>query len=267
MKAPRGFTLIELLMVIVITGIIAGVLTVFLGPAINSYIDTRRRSDLTDLADTALRSIAQELRSAVPNSVISHTASCFQFAPTLTGGRYRIAPEIGATGSMPLETTTPTTGFDVLSPLSPAPAIGDWVVVNNQNTSDVYTGTNRSAITSTPAISPPYGLHRILINSHQFPVGYDGGRFVVVANATQSVFYHVVGSTLYRTVGTFASGSSTCNLTTGSALATDVSSAVFVYTPNQGATQQSGFVWMRIELSRSGESAALAYGIHVSNAP
>ncbi|MFD2452583.1 hypothetical protein [Ideonella paludis] len=41
----------------------------------------------------------------------------------------------------------------------------------------------------------------------------------------------------------------------------------FVYDPNQGATQQSGFVWMEIEVARAGEKANLSMGAHVSNVP
>ena len=53
----------------------------------------------------------------------------------------------------------------------------------------------------------------------------------------------------------------------GAVVASDVANCEFVYNPNQGATQQSGFVWMRIELSEANESVALAYGVHVDNVP
>ena len=50
-------------------------------------------------------------------------------------------------------------------------------------------------------------------------------------------------------------------------LATRVKSCRFVYDPNQGATQQSGFVWMQLELARAGETAHMAVGAHVANGP
>lgn len=267
MRANRGFTLIELLVVVMIAGIIAGTLTIFLRPAIDSYLDTRRRSELTDMADTALRRIGQEVRSAVPNSVIAHSTTCFQFVPTIAGGRYRMAADTVTAGSLPLDPSTNTTQFDVLSPLAVTPANGDWVVINNQNGGDVYANLNRGAISNVTTPAATSGLHRITIASTQFPTGYDGGRFVIVPNASQSVFYNLVGTTLYRTVGTFASGNATCALSSGDTLATNVQNATFIYNPNKGATQQSGFIWMRIELARDGEAAALAYGVHVSNVP
>jgi len=277
----RGFSLIELVMVIMITGILAGAVTVFLKPAIDSYFDTRRRADMTDMADTAMRRMSQDIRRAVANSVQSVSPSCFQLVPTNAGGRFRMAPDTlndtpaplpctpSATCSAPLDVTQPVTEFDVLTPMATVPAVNDWVVINNQNAGDVYAGANRAQISAIAAASRSSdGLFRISIGSTQFASDYDGGRFVVVPNAEQTVFYSCVGNTLYRTSAAFnASQAATCAATTGAIVATDVASCTFVYDPNQGATQQSGFVWMRLELSRDGESVALVHGSHVDNVP
>lgn len=270
-KTMRGFTLVELIMVIVITGIIAATLTIFLKPVIDSYFDTRRRADLTDIADTALRRMAKDIRSAVPNSIRSVSSACFQLVPTIAGGRYRMAPDTVTPGSAYIDTSVATSTFDVLSPLSQIPANNDWVVIDNQNSGDVYAGSNRAQVSTVT--TPTTGLHRITLTlATQFPVGYDGGRFVVVPNAEPTVFYSCVGSTppltLYRTVAAFgANQATTCAAASGAIVATDVANCSFVYDPNQGATQQSGFVWMQLQLSRSGESVTLAHGVHVDNVP
>ncbi len=267
----RGFTLVELVMVIVITGAIAASVVVFLKPAIDSYFDTRRRADLTDIADTALRRVAKDIRGAVPNSVRSVSSTCFQLVPTIAGGRYRTAPDTVNGGSEFVDTSVATGAFDVLSSLGQTPASGDWVVIGNQNSADVYTGVSRGAISAVTTPAATAGVARIAFNPVvQFPLGSDSGRFVVVPNAEQTVFYSCVGNTLYRTTAAFAANqAATCALTSGAVVATDVATAgcTFVYDPNQGATQQGGFVWMQLNLSRSGENVSLAHGVHVDNVP
>ncbi len=279
----RGFTLVELVVVIVITGILAAMVTVFFKPAVDSYFDAGRRATLTDEADTALRRIGREVRSAVPNSIRIPNNQCFELLPTSTGGRYRMAADTVNGGSAPLDITQPATQFDVLSPMSTIPAIGDWVVIDNQNTNDVYAGTNRAAISAVATPAATAGLHRITIGSTQFPSGYGGGRFVVVPNngGNPAVVYVCSGAdgalnaqgngkgVLYR-VSRALNGAypAACPATAGgSILATHVRSCNFVYDPNQGATQQSGFVWMQLELTEANESIALSYGAHVDNVP
>ena len=292
-KSARGFTLIELVLVIVIGSVIAATLVVFVKPAIDSYIASRARADLSDQTDTALRRMVRDVRLAVPNSIRIPGDQCFELVPTSTGGRLRTAPDTqnnvptdcstpGPTCAAPLDTSQATTAFDVLSPLSATPAVGDWVVVGNQTPADVYGGSNRAAITAA-VVAPPnaaFGKHRITVASTQFPLGYDGGRFSVVPNAQRAVFYVCSGAgvdangngtgTLYRlqNYGFNAAYPSACPSTAaGDVLATRVRSCSFVYDPNQGATQQSGFVWIELELRRNGERAHMAMGAHVANGP
>jgi len=277
----RGFTLVELVMVIMLTGILAASLTIFLKPAIESYLDTRRRADLTDMADTALRRMGMDIRRAVANSVRPVDERCFRLVPTIAGGRYRMAADIvndtpaplpcapSATCSAPLDPTRRVTSFDVLSPLAVLPAVGDWVVIGNQNGNDVYLGVNRGRIAAAPtAPRDGDGLHRLTVDATAFPAGYEGGRFVVVPADEPTVFYSCVGNTLYRSVAPFgADPAAQCASLAGAVAATDVAACSFVHNPNQGATQQSGFVWMRLELARDGERVVLAHGVHVVNVP
>ena len=287
-----GFTLIELTLVIVIIGAIAGSVIVFLVPAMGSYADTKRRAGLADQADTALRRMAQDIRIAVPNSIRSPSNQCFELVPTITGGRYRMArhtgndstPNCTVTGicSAPLDTSQPATRFDVLTPMSTEPAVGDWVVIGNQEANDVYSGVTRTAITGISTPNSEFGQRRISFNAKQFPVGYDGGRFSITgqSNNAPAVFYichNAAGldangngtGTLFRLNRAFdANYPSSCPAPTGAAvLARNVRSCSFVYDPSTGSTQQRGFVWMKIDLAEANEVVSLMFGAHVDNVP
>lgn len=289
---PRGFTLLELVLVIVIGGVMAAALTVFFRPAFDSYLATRHRAELSAQADAALDRLVGEVRRAVPNSIRSPDSQCVELVPTLAGGRLRMAPDTvhdsgpgctpSATCSAPLDTTALTDTLDVLTPLATLPAVGDWLVIGNQSPNDVYSGANRAAITavSTPATS--FGLHRLGLTPTQFPIGYDGGRFSVVSAREQAVFYVCSGAdgtldasgtargTLVRLSGYgFQAGyPGACPSTAGGqTVLTGLRRCSFTYDPNQGATQQNGFVQLQLDLTRRHESVSLVVGAHVSNVP
>lgn len=279
MARQRGFTLVELIVVIVLTGIIGVSITVFFKPTIDGYFDAQRRAGLTDQADTAVQRMSRDVRSAVPNSVRTAGDQCFEFLPTSAGGRYRMATDIDRTDSKPLDITGPVTEFNVLSPLATTPAVGDWVVIGNQNTNDVYSGVNRSAITDVSTANAAVGQATLKVNSQQFPPGYDGGRFVVVPNngGAPAITYSCTGAgvdaagngtgVLSRVSQGFSGTAPTTCPSGGAVLASRVSRCRFIYASNHGATQQSGFVWMELELREAGEAVSLASGVHVSNVP
>ena len=289
-RHERGFTLVELVMVIVVAGVMAAALTVFLRPAVDSYLASRRRGELVHEADASLSLMVREVRRAVPNSIRTPGTQCFEMVPTRGGGRYRAGPDTvndsgpscvpGASCAAWIDPSVATTVFDVLAGSGDAASVGDWVVINNQNTNDVYGLVNRAQVTavSTPAAS--MGTQRITMNSLQVSPGYDGGRFALVPDDTQAVFYSCVGAdgTLdangngkgrllrHRHYGFNASYPTACD-TAGEVMATGVRACNFIHDPNQGATQQSGFVWMELSLARGGETVDLGMGAHVSNVP
>jgi MSHA biogenesis protein MshO len=287
----RGFTLLELIIVIVISGVIAATISVFVRPAMDSYLQVRTRADLVEQGDTALRRMIRDVRTAVPNSIRLPDKNCFEYVPTSTGGSFRTGPDTSpdpgngctpsSTCSAPLDITQAVSVFDVLTPFSSVPAAGDQVVIGNQTPEQVYAGTTRATITgvATPATAS-HGRHRVSINSTQFPASYQDNRFTVTP-ASGPVFYVCSGATgvnsagnglgtLYRLsgYGWIAAYPSSCpNASAGAVLATSVEACEFVYDPNQGATQQNGFISLQLKLTRNGESTTLVFGAHVANAP
>lgn len=296
--APRsgqsGFTLVELIMVIVVGAVIAGALARSIQPALQGYIDTRLRSDTANQADVALQHMVRDVRNAVSDSLRTPGSQCVEMVPAVAGGRYRMGPDTvkdSAPGCTPgsncvawVDTAAPTTVFDSLTTLPVTVSAGDWVVIDNQNVNDVYAGTNRSAVVSVSNLSgtqTTQGKHRITMNSLQVSDGYKGGRYLIVRDSEQAVFYVCVSTgldstgngtgVLYRLkhYGFNASYPTVCPTPGAGAdvIATHVQGCSFEYAANQGATQQSGYLRLTIDLARNGETTHLAVGSHVMNVP
>ena len=278
----RGFTLVEMIVTLVLFGIMAATLTIFFKPALDTWLAVRNRTALAATGDNAVRRILQDVREAVPNSIRTPDTACFELVPTSGGGRYRMGTDTVVAGAAAVDPAAATSSFDVLTPLTTLPAVGDWVVVDNQNPGDVYSGANRSAITTLSTPAAALGRHRLAIDALQFPLGYDGGRFNLVPAAQQAVFYVCSGASatldsngdapgkLYRLkgYGFNAAAPGACPSTANADLvATGLASCRFLYTANQGATQQSGFISIQLEFTRAAETASLVAGAHVDNTP
>lgn len=190
----RGVTLIELVVVIVVTGIIAAGVAVFIQRPVEGYVDASRRATLTDEADTALRRITRDLRTALPNSVrVDPSGKFVEFIETTGGARYRAEVDSGGGGNI-LDFTAADASFDVIGS-APALATGNQIVVYNLystgTTSNAYVGDNRAALTSTSA--PP-----VAITSTLFPASSPARRFHVVSGP---VTYGCTGGQLLRYSG------------------------------------------------------------------
>lgn len=272
----------EMIATLMLFGLMAATLTVFFRPAFDTWMSTRSRSALSAEADQAMRRVLRDVQVAVPNSLRTPGTDCIELVPSSAGGRYRMAVDTLTAGSAAADPATVTSSFDVLSPLQRLPAVGDWIVVDNQNPGDVYSGANRSAITAVSTPAAALGQHRLAIDPMQFPLGYDGGRFTVVPDAQQAVFYVCSGASttldangnapgvLYRLrhYGFNAAAPTSCPATAGAdVLATGLRACRFLYNANQGATQQSGFLQVQLEFTRNRETASLVFGAHVANVP
>lgn len=284
-RPVRGFTLVELVVVIVLIGSIGGVLAMQLAPAIRSYLLVGQRTALTNQADTALRKIVSEVRGAVPNSLRLDSSECMELVPSKDGGRYRTGPDTGngnAVGDF-LDEHEARTRFDVLTNFTNAPVANDAIVIGNQNTSDVYNEVNVGIVQAhgAPADAATGVTSITLTSAIRIPQGYDGARFVVVPATEKVVTYRCVGAGLDQTTGTGngklyrlvsasfqpAPNCSAAIPENAALVAGKVSQCTFIYSPNQGATQESGFVQLQLTLSDKGESVPLTIGAHVDNVP
>lgn len=262
----RGFTLIEAIVAIVITGIAAAMVALYVRVPVQSYLDAARRSELTDTADTALRRMARDLRLALPNSVrVTGGNLIMEFLQTRTGGRYRVAPAT-AGGGDPLDFTAADTSFGVIGP-DITMAAGDQIVIYNLGIpgADAYEGNTAATHNRRPYTGSPGTVSNVLISSGDFPFDSPGHRFHVVD--TPVTYRCDLGSGTLTRHWSYSISAAQQAAPGGSSarLADNVTGCIFDYTP--GVTQRSGLVSMRITLSKNNETVTLYHEIHVNNVP
>ena len=266
MKA-RGFTLVELIVVMVLMGILAGSVTVFFKPALDAFFDARRRADMTDAADTALRKMAQDIRRTIPNSLnlivplydATHAAACFQIVPAIGGGRYRTDIDTADASAVALnKSSSAPYRMSILASQGTTPVTGHVVVINNQNGDDVYNGGSRAAIA---ALGPPLTLGTNPTASGTDP-GYMGGRFQLVSNLETSVMYTCANNTLTRKTLTDFTKKAACE-TDGVLVAGNVSECTFTEDRSAGLLSMT----LVLKHAASGESITLGYAVHLDNTP
>lgn len=271
-----------MIVTIVITGIVAAMVGMFIRNPIQSYTDSVNRAELTDTADTALRRMARDLRLAVPNSVQVHTAvnlgittSYLEFLQTRTGGRYRSeddCPGGVCAGKDILSFDAADTSFEVLGGFpAGVPVAGDRVVIFNtgQGGANAYNSDNTALVTAATATT-------ITFDPKQFPFDSPGKHFQVIE--TPVTYICVPGAT-------DADGNATGTLTrysgyairtpaasapaggTGSTLLAGNVSGCTITAPE--ALPQPGYalMTMRLALRRNNEDATLYHEVHVNNVP
>lgn len=269
----RGFSLIEMIMVIVITGIIARAISVFMAGPVSGYLDTARRGDLSDGADSALRRIAYEIRSAVPNSVRVSGTTSVEFIPTSDGGRYRRYLS-GATGDA-LSSTIVDTRFDVLGPSLSGTSSGDFLIINNTGTNpqNAYHSTPGNRRTLSAAASSTVVFTNGGTNFPDATNGYTAGQHFLIAPSTGPITFACTGLGTSNGTGTgvlrrytgygfLATQSAVPGSGSNTLLVDGLSACSFIY-----YATTNGLLTLTLTLTKGGESITLAHEIYVDNAP
>lgn len=287
--SSRGFTLIEMVVVIVITGVIAGAIAVFIRLPVQGYADSEARAELTDIADTALRRIARDVRLSLPNSVRVKqvgTAHYLELLLTKTGARYLSEEENPTSGNVLsfLGTSSDPLKFDIVGTPptgSQAIASGDYIVVYNLgegiSPADAYayagtgcTGCNITKVSSISGktITMPMGGNPFQTQTVKMTSPYH--RFQIVSGPVSYVCDTATGNlTRYWSYSIAAAQPSVAALGTNSALlASGITNCDFSY--GNVAGQRSGLVGltltMRVPTSNSG-AVTLFHQVHVDNTP
>lgn len=276
-RGSKGFTLIEMIIVIVITGIIASTVAIFIKPAIDSYTASVHRAELTDAVDTALRRLSRDVRTAVPNSLRQHSNTCIEYAPIRAAGRYR--RERNVAGDDELSFSAADNQFDVLNmtPAGTVPAPGDQVVIYNlgQDVADLYAaGNNRGAVAagSTAALVQlsPSKLFPLASPNASFQLVPASGPVALVCTGVGTVAGSGSGRLVARTGQGYVAATGTCpavvaGTTTDTILVDRVSACSFNY--NSDVLRRHGLLTVSLSLMRDGETVNLVQQIHIDNVP
>lgn len=258
-------------MVIAITGILGAVVAIFIRGPMEGYIDSARRADLTDAADTTLKRIGRDVRLALPNSLRSTSGgstSCFEFLPMVGGGRYRSAQSSIPSGDI-LDFSIADISFDVLADdgVGSLPAGTNHAVVYNLGIpgADAYNGDNRQSINSVSGIAP--GMTVTLNAGMQYPFESPGKRFQVIPNNSVVYSCDAATSTLYRTTRVISAAPLAACPVAGDVVVTNVNcgASSFVYTP--AISQRNALLTMTLTLTQQGESVQLYDQVQVNNVP
>lgn len=259
----RGFTLVEMIISIVIAGVVLSMVSLFGRQQIDAYIDVGNRADLADAADTALRRIARDLQSALPNSV-RQSGDFLEFVPIRDAGRYRADVDNTGAGNFLDFGSATDNSFDVLGPAVNIVA-GDQLVIFNlgQTGSDVYAGTssrpatagtNLNTVTFTPG-------------GTQFQLASPQSRFQIVGGPVTYQCDTTTGTVRRHSGYGFSTGQPVIfgAGATSSVLVGDVAACSFSYLP--AVLQRNGLVVLRLRLTRHGESVELLHQVDVQNTP
>lgn len=141
-----GFTLVELVIVIVLLGILSVGVSGFLKIGSEMFVDVKNRSEIVATARFAMERLNRELRSALPNSVMTNPTTgfnveeiqCIQYIPIETTAHYLDIPTSDANELQ--SNTISVVEFDV-NELVFAGSNDIQVAVYPLNNNDVYDGS------------------------------------------------------------------------------------------------------------------------------
>lgn len=287
----KGFTLIEMIIVIVITGIIAGIVSTFISRPIEGYIGLSQRATLVYNAENALRRMQRDIRLALPNSVrINSSATALELLSTLDGMRYRTRPPGGDAsrlsfteadsefdvfgnftelGTLPFTSSTAriaiyNIGANNFATNPPTPIAGAnaYAGVNSAGTNVITpAGTSISITTSGSedhiTINPPF---RFTFESPQ-------QRMFIVDTPVSYICDTTAGTLTRYDNYSIQSAQPVPPATTGTLLAENIQSCSFSYQP--GTTQRAGIVSLslRLQTPASSERIQILHQMHVDNVP
>jgi MSHA biogenesis protein MshO len=277
----RGFTLIELVITIAVGSVVVAFMALFIVMPMNAYSTQTQQAALVDAADSALRLIARDLRSALPNSVrVTPNGTVLELLATADGARYQDGGPL-SNPALVLDFTTADGAFATTVPFTqltlPWSSSSYYLSIYNVGVpgANAYEMTNvitppLTAITITAGSTPNQNL--VTLNPvFQFLYGSPGKRVYLVSGPV-SYLCDTVAGTLTRYSGyTIASAQPASAAALGAAgaaaalVAGNVGSCQF--TLASGTAQRNALATLTLQITQNGQSVQLLNEVQVVNAP
>jgi MSHA biogenesis protein MshO len=286
----RAFTLVELIVAITVSSIVVGFIALFIVTPVNSYFAQTRRAELGDSADRAMRSMATDVRFALPESVRvglnGPSIAVLELLLTVDVARYRKAPSSTGDANRDLTIGAVDQDFSTLGVFSRLPHPFDstrhYLVIGH----GTLPANNAYALTRviTPVGTPIHidsdttmGVHDEdhirLTNPFNFRADSPTGSVFLVQGPV-AYLCNTTAHTLTRYWGYTIASSITARNSAAKLNAAGASSALVArdvatcaMDPRPGKDGHGGLVSVRITLSRSGESLQVFQQIPVESLP
>jgi len=286
----RGFSLIEAIAAMVITGIIVGMVAIFIQRPVEGYFSSTNRSAMADAADTALRRIGRDVRLALPNTVrVAGSGLFLEFIPIRTGGRYQQNDACFSSGCAGLSTfgdmlsnVQVTTGSDLVAIYNQYNNSGADCAPATAGLYSAYCGQGVATLTSAAGAGTTVNTLGFASTVFLPPGGSPSRRVFIIAASPATYACDAATNTLWRISGYTRQAAQPISLaaaplstaTSKVPLATNVTCPAIVagsvpprFSYSAGASERYSLLSAWITLQKSGETVNLLHQIHVDNTP
>ena len=278
-----GMTLIELVIVIVLSAIVVSFMSRLIVIPINAFTAQKQRAQLGDAADSAMRLMARDLRSALPNSVrtsISGSVTALEMLATVDGARYQDNGPL-SNAALSLDFTMPDAGFSTTVPFSqitlPYSSSNSYLAIYNIGVpgANAYALANvmtPAGTTITITAGATANAQLVTLNpAFQFSFGSPGKRVYLVSgplsylcDTSSGLVTRYSGYTVSATQPVSAAALTAAGASSG-VVATNATGCQFTYA--SGTSQRVGMATLVLQLSSNGQMVQLLQQTHLVNAP
>ena len=284
MTLQAGMTLIELVITIAVGSIVVAFMAMFIVTPIQAYSAQTRRAELVDDADSALRLMSRDLRTALPNSVRVSTSGAvtgLELLSTIDGARYRDGGPL-SNPALDLDFTAADNSFATTVPFTqltlPWTSSSSYLAIYNVGVpgANAYEMANvitpaTTAITISAGSTANENLVTLSPTGFKFAYGSPGKRVYLVSgpisylcDTSTGTLKRYTGYAITSTQPINASGLTAAGAT-ASLVAVNLAGCQFTYA--SGTAQRNALATLTLQLTRSGESIQLLQEAQIVNSP